>query len=129
MVDRPGTVDWAVLMDGFSSQRKPNGDAIGDLALRNFIEMRDSTGDPQFLLRKNIERRLADRYPDRWTPLYSMVTFSHLPYGEALALGHIQDGIMAEVMAREDIATCWDSEEVAEHALALAEQRMPKATA
>jgi len=126
---QPGTVDWAVLMDGFSSQRKPNGDAIGDLALRNFIEMRDSTGDPQFLLRKKIERRLADRYPDRWTPLYSMVTFSHLPYGEALALGHIQDGIMAEVMAREDIATCWDSEEVAEHALALAEQRMPKATA
>ena len=54
-----------------------------------------------------------------------MVTFSHLAYRDALALGEIQDGIMEEVMAREDIETCWDSDEVAQHALTLAAERMP----
>ena len=113
-------------MAEFSALRKPNGDAIGDLALRNFIEMRDRTGDPRFLLQKRIERRLTDRHPNRWIPLYSMVTFSHLPYAEALSLGGIQDGIMAEVMDRPDIDAMWDSEEVEAHALALAADRLPQ---
>ena len=122
----PSEAEWAPLMAEFSSIRKPHGDAIGDLALRNFIEMRDRTGDPRFLLQKKIERRLSDRHPDRWVPLYSMVTFSHLPYAEALALGQIQDGIMAEVMDRPDIESAWESEEVEAHALALAAERLPK---
>lgn len=125
----PSEAAWPGLLDDFSAARKPNGDAIGDLALRNFIEMRDSTGDPRFLLRKRIERRLTDLHPDKWTPLYSMVTFTHMPYSEAMALGRIQDGIMEEVMARPDIAECWDSDEVAAHALRLAAERMPLTTA
>lgn len=91
--------------------------------------MRDKTGDARFLLRKRIERRLTERFPDHWTPLYSMVTFSHLPYHEALALGAIQDRIMEEVMNREDIETCWDSDEVAQHALSLAAERLPNTPA
>jgi len=133
MLDRfdghPSGDQWARLMSDFSRDRKPNGDAIGDLALRNFIEMRDSTGDARFLLRKRIERRLTDRFPDRWTPLYSMVTFSHTPYREAMSIGRIQDGIMEEVMDRDDIEDCWDSDEVAEHALRLAAERLPIITA
>ncbi|MCH1583304.1 MAG: FAD-dependent monooxygenase [Flavobacteriales bacterium] len=124
----PQPDQWGRLLRTFSDERKPNGDAIGDLALRNFIEMRDRTGDPRFLLRKRIERRLTADFPEQWTPLYSMVTFSHLAYRDALALGEIQDGIMEEVMAREDIETCWDSDEVAQHALALAAERMPSPT-
>jgi len=133
MLDRfdghPSGDQWARLMSDFSRDRKPNGDAIGDLALRNFIEMRDSTGDARFLLRKRIERRLTDHFPDRWTPLYSMVTFSHTPYREAMSIGRIQDGIMEEVMDRDDIEDCWDSDEVAEHALRLAAERLPIITA
>ena len=121
--------NWDGLFAEFGRSRKPNGDAIGDLALRNFIEMRDKTGDPRFLLRKRIERRLAERFPNQWTPLYSMVTFSHLPYHEAWALGAIQDAIMEEVMDREDISECWDSEEVAQHALSLAAERLPNPAA
>ena len=113
-------------MANFTRLRKANGDAIGDLALRNFIEMRDRTGDPRFLLRKRIERRLTDRHPNRWVPLYSMVTFTHLPYAEALELGRIQDGIMEEVMARPDINTVWDGSEVERHALELAAERLPQ---
>jgi len=115
---------WESLLSEFTVLRKANGDAIGDLALRNFVEMRDRTGDPRFLLQKRIEQRLANRHPDRWVPLYSMVTFSHLPYSEALDLGHIQDGIMAEVMDRADINSVWDGEEVERHALQLADQRL-----
>ena len=123
-----GTVpdaDWHDLMGEFTALRKANGDAIGDLALRNFVEMRDRTGDPRFLLQKRIERRLTDRHPDRWIPLYSMVTFSHLPYAEAMKLGRIQDGIMAEVMDRPDIETVWDGEDVERQALELAAERLP----
>lgn len=116
---------WRDLMGEFTALRKANGDAIGDLALRNFVEMRDRTGDPRFLLQKRIERRLTDRHPDRWIPLYSMVTFSHLPYAEAMKLGRIQDGIMAEVMDRPDIETVWDGEDVERQALQLAAERLP----
>lgn len=120
----PTDSGWEGLMARFTALRKANGDAIGDLALRNFIEMRDLTGDPRFLLRKRIERRLTDRHPDRWIPLYSMVTFSHLPYADAMAIGRIQDGIMEEVMNRPDIDATWDSEAVERHALELAEARI-----
>ena len=120
----PGNSDWAGLMDAFSKERKPNGDAIGELALRNFIEMRDRTGDPRFLLRKRIERHLTERFPDQWIPLYSMVTFTHMSYSEALELGRIQDGIMEEVMDRDDIESQWDSDAVSRHALQLAADRL-----
>ena len=121
----PSQKEWGDIMSKFTELRKANGDAIGDLALRNFIEMRDRTGDPHFLLQKRIERRLADLHPERWIPLYSMVTFSHLPYVDALAIGRIQDGIMAEVMDRPDINSAWDGTEVENHALELAAQRVP----
>ena len=121
----PSQTEWGDIMSKFTELRKANGDAIGDLALRNFVEMRDRTGDPHFLLQKRIERRLADLHPERWIPLYSMVTFSHLPYVDALAIGRIQDGIMAEVMDRPDINSAWDGTEVEHHALELAAQRVP----
>ena len=122
----PSGEAWTALMANFTRLRKANGDAFGDLALRKFIEMRDRTGDPRFLLRKRIERRLTDRHPKRWVPLYSMVTFTHLPYAEALELGRIQDGIMEEVMDRPDIDTVWDGSEVERHALELAAERLPQ---
>lgn len=96
----------------FSHSRKPNGDAVAELALRNFVEMRDLTADPEFLLRKKIEARLSKKYPDKWIPLYSMVTFQEFPYADALKLGTWQDEVMRDVMNRPDIAEVWDSEEV-----------------
>lgn len=103
---------WRGLMEKYEQSRKPNGDAIAELALRNFIEMRDKVADPAFLLQKKIEARFNERHPDKWIPLYSMVTFSHIPYHEALMNGDRQEGIMREVMALPDIANRWDSDEV-----------------
>ncbi|MBL7942178.1 MAG: FAD-dependent monooxygenase [Flavobacteriales bacterium] len=104
--------DWHALFRTFSQKRKPAADAILELALRNYIEMRDKTADPVFLLQKKIEARFASRHPGMWTPLYSQVTFSHIPYNEALSNGDKQDAIMRAVMNRPDIADVWDSEEV-----------------
>lgn len=107
--------NYESLFADFGKRRKPDADAIADLALRNFIEMRDLTADPEFLLRKKIEARFSDKYPELWTPLYTMVTFSHMPYSQALKEGIRQDEIMKEVMNRPDIEQVWDSEEVENH--------------
>jgi kynurenine 3-monooxygenase len=82
----------------FQQQRNPDADAIADLALRNFVEMRDLVADERFLERKKIEAELHRRFPDQWVPLYSMVTFSHRRYSEALSIGQQQDKIMEKVM-------------------------------
>ena len=90
--------DWEKLFKAFERRRKPDADAIADLAVLNFIEMRDKVADPRFLLRKKIEAKINEQYPDKWIPLYSMVTFTDLPYSYALETGRLQDEIMQKVM-------------------------------
>jgi kynurenine 3-monooxygenase len=103
---------WSDLMRSYEKGRKPNGDAIAELALRNFIEMRDRVADPKFILQKKIEGRFSSLHPDKWIPLYSMVTFSHIPYSEALEKGDKQEAIMQKVLSLPNIADKWDSAEV-----------------
>ena len=86
--------DWERVLPYYSNQRKKDADAISELALHNFIEMRDHVGDPNFLRRKELEGKIQERFPDLWVPLYSMVTFSDTPYSEALRLGKIQKQVM-----------------------------------
>ncbi len=111
--------DFSKALPAFTKERKPCGDAILELALRNYIEMRDKTADTEFLLQKKIEARFSAKHPDKWIPLYSQVTFSHIPYHEALKNGDRQQEIMNQVMARTDIDSKWDSEEVEQQILAL----------
>ena len=116
--------NWGLLLDEFQKNRKPDADAIADLAMRNFVEMRDLTGDPAFLLQKKIEKRFYEKYPDRWIPLYSMVTFTHIRYSVALREGKRQDAIMERVMALPGIEGKWDSDEVEQLMLKLTENRV-----
>lgn len=88
------------LIETFQQVRKPDADAIAELALRNFMEMRDLVADPVFLERKKIEAELHKRYPNQWIPLYTMVTFTNMRYSEALKIGDQQDHIMQKVMKR-----------------------------
>ncbi len=111
--------DWAKLFKEFADERKPNGDAIADLAIQNFIEMRDKVADESFLLRKKIEKKLFTKYPEKWMPLYSQVTFSHIPYATANAKGKKQEKIMDTVMADPEIEKKWDSDEIEHHILSL----------
>lgn len=115
--------NWEALLKAYEIERKPDGDAIADLAMRNFVEMRDLTGDPDFLLQKKIEGKFSKKYPEKWTPLYSLVTFSpEVRYSEAHALGKRQDQLMAEIMAMPNIHEIWDSEQVEQKMLELADR-------
>lgn len=104
--------DWNTILKEFEVQRKPDADAIADLAMRNFVEMRDLTGNTDFLLRKKIEAKFSRNNPGKWMPLYSMVTFSDIRYSDALKEGQRQDRIMEEVMAMPDIHENWEDEKV-----------------
>ncbi|WP_420388173.1 FAD-dependent oxidoreductase [Roseivirga sp.] len=97
------------LLARYQELRKPDGEAIADLALYNFIEMRDKVADPQFILQKKIEKRLNELYPDQWLPLYPMVTFSDLRYSEALAIGRKQQSIMDKVLADPEVESRWEN--------------------
>lgn len=104
---------WELVFENFQQLRKPDADAIADLAVANFAEMRDKTANPQFLLQKKIEARLHARYPDKWIPAYSQVTFSpHIRYSEALRRGAMQEAIMEEVMKIPGIENNWESDAV-----------------
>ena len=112
LMDKHGD-DWKSLLEEFQQLRKPDVDAIADMAVNNFVEMREKTADPKFLLQKKIEARLHDRHPDKWIPAYSQVTFSpHIRYSEALEKGQRQEAIMQSIMNMEGLADKWDSEEV-----------------
>jgi len=88
--------NWEETTGAFETQRKPDADAIAQLALDNFVEMRDLVADREFILRKKLESRLQAAYPEEWLPLYSMVTFSDLSYSQALNRGLIQKQILKE---------------------------------
>lgn len=104
--------NWPAILQQYQELRKPDGDAIADLAVNNFTEMRDRTADPKFLLQKKIEARLHEIYPDKWIPAYSQVTFSpYIRYSEALDRGQKQEAIMQEVMKMPTIEKSWNSEE------------------
>ncbi|MFT3981538.1 MAG: NAD(P)/FAD-dependent oxidoreductase [Ferruginibacter sp.] len=104
--------DWNKILPEYEELRKPDADAIADLALNNFVEMRDKVADPKFLLQKKIEGRFSAKYPSKWIPAYSMVTFSpQIRYSEALQKGNAQQKIMDEIMSINNIDASWDSEE------------------
>ena len=114
--------DWKMIFEEYQKARKLNADAIAELAERNFVEMSTKTADKNFLLQKKIEKHFSDRFPEKWTPLYSRVTFSLQPYAEALAMGDFQDTIMQQILAMENIEQIWDNELVENRIISLLEQ-------
>jgi kynurenine 3-monooxygenase len=91
--------DWERIFRDFEVARKANTDAIADMAVENFTEMRDRVADPHFLLRKRVELALEAKYPRLFVPKYSMVTFHRIPYATAKRRGEIQDRILTDLCA------------------------------
>jgi kynurenine 3-monooxygenase len=83
--------DWSLVFERCFDTRKQNADTLADLALHNFIEMRDHTGSRWFQVRKKIERTLHRWLPGWYTPLYTMVSFTTVPYAEAVDRARRQD--------------------------------------
>jgi len=86
--------DWRRVFEQYQYLRKENSDAIADLAQENFIEMRDLVADKRFQLKKKIEGELYKKFPNKFIPKYSMVTFHRIPYSVALQRGRIQEDIL-----------------------------------
>lgn len=82
----------------YQANRKPNADAIADMALENFIEMRDRVGDPEFLYKKRVEQAVHAMFPDRIFPQYNLVSFSTVPYTEARQRGRELDGVLGRII-------------------------------
>ena len=87
--------------------------------MHNFIVMRDKTADSKFLLQKKIELKFSKKYPKKWLPLYSMVSFSNIRYSEAWKIGQKQEDLMKLVMDIPNIENIWDSQEVEDMMLSL----------
>ncbi|WP_144393113.1 FAD-dependent oxidoreductase [Pleionea sediminis] len=89
--------DWLSIFSETERLRIDNGNAIADMAIENYIEMRDSVNNPQFILKKQLAFELEKLCPDQFVPRYSMVMFHRLPYAEAKARGVIQNQILEQL--------------------------------
>lgn len=97
--------NWPMIVDEYQRLRKPNGDAVQDLSLQNYLVMRDKVSDPAFQLVQRIERLLSERYPATYFPLYSMVSFSGIAYEEALRRGNAQEERIREFIEVHQITS------------------------
>jgi kynurenine 3-monooxygenase len=90
---------WEEAFAAFEKQQRPNANAIADMALENYVEMRDTVRDPKHKLRKELSFELERRLPDRFIPRYSMVMFhAEIPYAVAQQRGAVQQELLDELM-------------------------------
>jgi len=78
----------------YFAARKPNADALADLAIQNFVEMRDKTASRVFRAKKKLDHMLEAALPRKYLPLYTMVTFTRIPYAQAARRARFQDGLV-----------------------------------
>ncbi len=94
---KDGVFNWQIIFDELVKRRKANCDAIADMAVENFTEMRDKVGDPKFLLGKGVEKLLEKEFAGAYRSRYSLVTFSNYPYKLALEAGVVCEEILSEL--------------------------------
>ncbi|HBK47119.1 MAG TPA: kynurenine 3-monooxygenase [Xanthomonadaceae bacterium] len=102
----------------FEAARRDDAHAIQQMALENYLEMRDRVDDPDFLLQRELEQALQARWPTRFVPHYTMVTFLRTPYSVALQRSEIQRRILVEATrGRGDLdGIDWDALQRVVHA-------------
>ncbi|MFL5312299.1 MAG: FAD-dependent oxidoreductase [Myxococcales bacterium] len=89
--------DWSRAFAELSETRTPDADAIADLAVENFVEMRDKVADPEFVLWKDVEAELSRRFPGEYLSRYQLVTFTRVPYRIAQQAGRLQSTLLREL--------------------------------
>lgn len=95
--------DWSAPLAAYERERHADTDAIADMAIENYLEMRDTVRDPKFQLQKQLSLELERRHPQRFVPRYSMVMFHHdIPYAVAFERGRIQAQILDELTRDAD---------------------------
>ena len=86
--------NWDQTLNSYDEIQRPNAKAIADMALENFIEMRDSVADPQFQFRKKIEAVLENKFPHLYRSRYGMITYTLIPYRVAQVAGMKQNQLL-----------------------------------
>jgi len=94
--------DWNNVFNKFQNQRVDNANAIADLAIDNFYEMRDKVDDVPFMRKRKLEMKLEQQFPEYYSK-YSLVTFKpEMPYRDAMELGRKQDDLLLTICAKDD---------------------------
>jgi kynurenine 3-monooxygenase len=101
--------DWARSFREFEAARRPNTNAIADMAIENYLEMRDTVRHPKFHLHKALSLELERRHPLRFVPRYAMVMFrDDIPYAVAFERGRIQNDILGTLTQSADSLSAID---------------------
>jgi kynurenine 3-monooxygenase len=111
-LEKHGGENWKEIFSEYERLRKPNMDAIADMCVQHYIEIRDELAEPTYHLRKAIERKVNHLFPDRYLPLYSMIAFTNMPYAKALQIDREQRALIDRLMSVEGIGDKWDSLDV-----------------
>lgn len=97
-IDEKG-LDFPTLFQDFYSSRKPDTDAIIQMALENYHEMRDAVGTQTFLFQKAVEQEIMQRYPEAYISKYVLISYTHTPYAKALQEGLRQKTLLQQLTA------------------------------
>ncbi len=98
--------DWASVFSEFQKQRKIDADAIADLAIDNYYEMRDHVANPLFKEKRIVEMGLEKFFPTEYFSKYSLVTFNeHIGYHEAMTKGRAQDKVLLKMVEESKFST------------------------
>ena len=101
--------DWEATFKAYEKSRKKDTDAIADLAIDNFFEMRDHVANPIFKEKRKLEMALEENFPKKYSSKYSLVTFNEdIGYHEAMTRGRAQDKAILNMIADNDISTALD---------------------
>jgi kynurenine 3-monooxygenase len=98
---KDGDGNWHKIFESYNKIRKPDADAIANMAIENYIEMRDSVAQSDYIQRKKFANALFEKFPNRFIPRYNMVSFTSIPYSQVYKRGKIQQEIIAELMSNE----------------------------
>lgn len=104
--------DWQELFSTFNEKRKIDGDAIAEMALENYIEMRDLVNKEEFLSQRELEIELEKTFPNQFISRYSMVSFHQIPYSKVQKRGKIQQNIMDWILEKKVLGNPVTNEEL-----------------
>lgn len=107
--------NWETTFKAYEISRKKDTDAIADLAIDNFFEMKDHVANPIFKEKRKLEMAFEKNFPEEYSSKYSLVTFNeHIGYREAMLKGRAQDKAILNMIADDEIDTNEDLKSILE---------------
>lgn len=101
--------NWEAVFKTYESTRRKDTDAIADLAIDNFHEMKDHVANPIFQEKRKLEMALEKEFPNEYSSKYSLVTFNEgMGYRNAMLRGRAQDKAILNMLSDGDISTVLD---------------------